>query len=333
MSFAARAARPSARGRCRRARTRTSSVPATCRALGGAVRADAEAVDHDRDARRGRLGRHAASPDAHRCPRGARRRPRLSGSAHAATIRADADRFAGVPCYPWCPRPGGAVDGTKTSSRLPVMPSMMVTVLVPGAAPYLPARRSRPVRGGGAARLVGLGAADHGEVGWRHRPWLAAERLVHNHRPSREDDDEQAQDPDHRPRDDEREREPPPPRRPALTKGSAQIIRRHGKNPCESWGKLAPGFVNRSFTGVGGTRAPRIRCASLRECGLFPSPLWGGVGGGGSAIVRRWRHNLSLHHPPSPTKGRAIAYDQAIPSKKASSQPARLIFWRMDMAS
>src|SRR5262249_565603 len=34
----------------------------------------------------------------------------------------------------------------------------------------------------------------------------------------------------------------------ALAQGSAEIISRHGQNPCESSGKLAPEVVNGSFT-------------------------------------------------------------------------------------
>src|SRR5262249_2086122 len=45
------------------------------------------------------------------------------------------------------------------------------------------------------------------------------------------------------------------------------------------------------------------RCSSL---GALPSPLWGGVGGGGGAMFLRWRHpHLTASPPPqpSPTRG------------------------------
>src|SRR6266702_6075929 len=43
-----------------------------------------------------------------------------------------------------------------------------------------------------------------------------------------------------------------------------------------------------------------LRCHTL---GALPSPLWGGVGGGGSAILRRWCHRDLTAPPPSPTRG------------------------------
>src|SRR5262249_41113639 len=51
------------------------------------------------------------------------------------------------------------------------------------------------------------------------------------------------------------------------------------------------------------------RCSSL---GALPSPLWGGVGGGGGAMFLRWRHPHLAASPPSP----------ALPHKGGGSTPS-----------
>ena len=83
--------------------------------------------------------------------------------------------------------------GTMTSCRLPLVPSMMVTVCVPDAA--LAAARgigaviARRARGGSVRRQSCL--PFRGWIGHHDRGRLAAERVVGDHRPEHEDGNEQ----------------------------------------------------------------------------------------------------------------------------------------------
>src|SRR2546426_2502115 len=49
------------------------------------------------------------------------------------------------------------------------------------------------------------------------------------------------------------------------------------------------------------TKATPYKMTDRPPRALLPSPLWGGVGGGGSAILRSWRHRTLAALPPSLT--------------------------------
>src|SRR6266545_435654 len=49
------------------------------------------------------------------------------------------------------------------------------------------------------------------------------------------------------------------------------------------------------------TKMTAVKMTDSPHHGFLPSPLWGRVGGGGSAMICRWRHWRLAAPPPSPT--------------------------------
>src|SRR5215813_8258382 len=60
--------------------------------------------------------------------------------------------------------------------------------------------------------------------------------------------------------------------------------------------------------------------------GVLPSPLWGGVGGGGRAILRSWRHrHLAAPPPPHPSPSRLRACP--LPANFSVTKPRQAGVW------
>src|SRR5262249_49093593 len=110
-------------------------------------------------------------------------------------------------------------------------------------------------------------------------------------------------------------------RRQRADRDRRAAIRRHG------W-RRRPRRESRSLA-LPALRVPRVRICSdkrqrvclrfvvldalhCRALGALSSPLWGGVGGGGSAILRWWCHRDLTAPPPSPS----------LPHKGGGSRPS-----------
>ena len=79
-----------------------------------------------------------------------------------------------------------------------------------------------------------------------------------------------------------------------------------------------------------GRDAMRVSSGTL---GVLPPPLWGGLGWGGSAVSAVAGASHYYPHPqPLPTRA-GLSHMTEHAQRKASSHPARLIFWRRDVAA